>query len=300
MTKAYGTFLGAIVALAPGAFGQTPQSAGIVYQQAGAFSAQIGPPGATTIAISGAPGPGIVNLGTVTGSPFSGAQESHSLQILGDGTRIERTEESQYYRDSQGRTRVESGPAGSGRITIQDPVGGFMATLDPASRTAQKMPAPQLLKTVARGQVTKAATLEARSPGAGNVFFAQGAMGAALAGPVTVRTGSVDAMAKPALEDLGTQNLGGVTAGGQRTTLTIPAGDIGNDRPIHVVGETWYSNDLQLVVKSSNSDPRFGDTTYSLTNINRAEPDPTLFQIPADYAISEPTTMKLKTVAPKE
>jgi hypothetical protein len=76
-----------------------------------------------------------------------------------------------------------------------------------------------------------------------------------------------------------------VLASGKRTSLTIPIGEIGNDRQIQVTGETWYSSDLQMLVKSSNSDPRFGDTTFELININRVEPDPSIFQVPADYTV---------------
>jgi len=66
-------------------------------------------------------------------------------------------------------------------------------------------------------------------------------------------------------------------------TVTIPKGQIGNDREIKVVTERWVSNDLQMLIKSSNSDPRFGDTTYQLTGIVEREPDASLFQIPPGY-----------------
>jgi hypothetical protein len=82
---------------------------------------------------------------------------------------------------------------------------------------------------------------------------------------------------------LGPQFLNGVYAKGARVTTTIPAGTIGNDHDLKVVNERWYSDDLKLLLKSSNSDPRFGTTTYELTDISQAAPDPTLFQIPADY-----------------
>jgi hypothetical protein len=88
-------------------------------------------------------------------------------------------------------------------------------------------------------------------------------------------------------ESLGTQAIEGVTAEGTRVTFTIPAGKIGNDRPIVTVNERWYSPELQTVVLTKNSDPRMGETTYRLTNINRSEPDPSLFQVPADYTVDE-------------
>ncbi|MEO8649863.1 MAG: hypothetical protein ABI539_11920, partial [Acidobacteriota bacterium] len=71
---------------------------------------------------------------------------------------------------------------------------------------------------------------------------------------------------KPEIQQLGTQNIEGVEAEGKRVITTIPAGKIGNERPIEIVYETWYSNELQLMVYSKNSDPRFGEQTYRLTN----------------------------------
>jgi len=84
-------------------------------------------------------------------------------------------------------------------------------------------------------------------------------------------------------EDLGTQNIEGVTCEGTRHITTIPAGAIGNDRPIEIVYERWYSKDLGMVVSSKHSDPRFGEQTYTLKNIVRAEPDPSLFTVPKEF-----------------
>jgi hypothetical protein len=88
-------------------------------------------------------------------------------------------------------------------------------------------------------------------------------------------------------ESLGKQTIEGVEAEGQRITVTIQAGKIGNERPIVTVNERWYSPDLQTVVLSKNSDPRIGETTYKLVNIDRNEPDPSLFQVPTDYTVEE-------------
>ena len=84
------------------------------------------------------------------------------------------------------------------------------------------------------------------------------------------------------------ETVNGVAAQGTRNTQIIPAGRIGNNRDIHVVNERWYSNDLQLLVKTVNSDPRFGVTTYQLANIVQGTQDPALFQIPSDYTVVEP------------
>ncbi len=86
-------------------------------------------------------------------------------------------------------------------------------------------------------------------------------------------------------EELGEQNIEGVSAKGTRTITTIPAGAIGNERPIETIYEKWYSPELHVVVFSKHSDPRFGEQTYRLTNINRSEPDPSLFQVPNGYKV---------------
>lgn len=101
-------------------------------------------------------------------------------------------------------------------------------------------------------------------------------------------------------EELGVQTIEGVPAEGTRTTTTIPAGAIGNERPIDITYERWYSKDLQLIVSSKHSDPRFGDQIYRLTNITRAEPDNALFAIPADYKMTfEPMSGFGLPTAPK-
>lgn len=84
-------------------------------------------------------------------------------------------------------------------------------------------------------------------------------------------------------ESLGKQLVEGVEAEGTRRTVEIPAGAIGNERPIEIVFERWYSPELQVVVMTKHSDPRFGETTYRLTNITRTEPVHELFEVPADY-----------------
>lgn len=89
-------------------------------------------------------------------------------------------------------------------------------------------------------------------------------------------------------ESLGKQAIEGVEAEGTRRTVEIPAGEIGNERPIEIVFERWYSAELQVVVMTKHSDPRFGETTYRLTNINRSEPARELFEVPADYTVKEP------------
>lgn len=101
---------------------------------------------------------------------------------------------------------------------------------------------------------------------------------------------------KPVRESLGKQTIEGVETEGTRTTITFPAGVMGNERPINIVSERWYSPELQTVVLSKNSDPRFGETTYRLTNINRSEPARTLFEVPTDYTVKERPKSLTRTI----
>lgn len=98
-------------------------------------------------------------------------------------------------------------------------------------------------------------------------------------------------------EELGKQVVEGVEAEGTRYVTTIPAGEIGNEQAIEVVFESWYSPELQTVVMSKHSDPRSGENTYRLTNINRSEPAHSLFEVPADYTMQQDGDMRFKVEA---
>jgi TonB family protein len=96
-------------------------------------------------------------------------------------------------------------------------------------------------------------------------------------------------------EELGKQIIEGVEAEGTRTIATIPAGAIGNERPIDIISERWYSAELQTVVMSRHLDPRSGETVYRLTNIRRTEQPAHLFQVPSDYTIRDTQTLRRQT-----
>jgi hypothetical protein len=87
---------------------------------------------------------------------------------------------------------------------------------------------------------------------------------------------------------LGSKSFDGVVADGKGSSYTIPAGKIGNQKPIVVSSESWYSPDLQITVYSKHSDPRVGDTIYRVANLKRSEPSTELFRVPADYEVKDP------------
>ena len=114
----------------------------------------------------------------------------------------------------------------------------------------------------------------------------------AAVGSVTVLSGlRTDSNYQSATEQLGARSFDGAEAEGTRTTTTIPAGAIGNERPIEIVYERWYSKTLQMIVYSKHTDPRFGEQTYRLDNLRLDEPDRSLFTVPSDFKIvSGPAT----------
>jgi len=262
------------------------QEAGVA--QAG-ISAQRPQPGTMTVGIGGG---GARRAGpAVTGMPYSVEQVTETVQTLADGTHIRQKQRTTVmYRDSAGRTRMET-PIGAQMmndaatmVRIVDVVGGYEYTLDEQNKIAHRVMVQVAQPMAKRG-----------TAGTTGAFLAQGFVGSGpvpaqrMAAPVprAVAPGAAG-MPRPEIqsEDLGTQSIEGVTARGRRMTQTWPVDSVGNDRPIVVVNETWFSDQLGgMMVLSKNNDPRHGETTTTLKNVNLAEPDPSLFQPPPGYQI---------------
>jgi hypothetical protein len=218
----------------------------------------------------------------VTGAPYSAEAVTEITQTLLDGNRIEHRTSTRIARDGRGRIRREQQAVAVGGlvaeaaapiITIADPKEGVFVTLDVARKVAMrsKPPGRDEPLTVRRtfGGVGIGAGILHESPG--------GSPGR----PRPVPEGDVRTA------PLGAQTLEGVRAEGTRTTTTIPAGAVGNQLPIEVVSERWYSPELQVVVLTRRSDPRVGETVYRLRDIVRAEPAPDLFEIPGDFRVED-------------
>jgi hypothetical protein len=242
----------------------------------------------------------------VTGAPFSAQATTVTDQTLADGNHIHHQNNATLYRDNQGRTRREMTLEGLGPwsateaenklvVMINDPVAGVHYMLHPDEHTAIQMPLPKLPGTLP----PKAAGGKAAED---KVFFAARVPPPppdAPGGDFHIFYQRFDREEQSGqTESLGTQVIEGVKAEGTRITETIPAGTIGNDQPIQIVTERWYSPDLQIVVMSKRNDPRVGETTYRLTNINRAEPAATLFQVPADYTLEKAPTPNIVVQQP--
>jgi len=238
----------------------------------------------------------------VVGAPYSATITNQSVQTLADGNRIVQAFTGSTARDSEGRTRQDAMLPKLGSLSaanaphlvfIQDPVNQTSYTLDLTNKTAQKISAPPAGDGAPGPNVSEpmgGAAMTAPAPAAGNKFFVQlqtvgpapGPLPPAMAvGPLVVGE-----EASPATtEDLGSQTMEGVLVTGTRTTHTIPAGQIGNEQPLDIVTEVWFSPDLKTVVYSKRSDPRIGEQTFRLANIVRAEPDPSLFTVPPDFRV---------------
>jgi len=199
----------------------------------------------------------------VTGSPFSATETTTSTSTLADGNTITHTTTVNLSRDSQGRTRTEetfaadaaTGRPARTRVTIVDPVAGQRHELDSLAKTDIVTP----IRAGNRPAPTTGSTTPANRPGR--------------------------IQNRPTAEsvELGIQAVNGVAATGRRETQTIPVGRAGNSQPITVTRETWTSADLKRPVKVVTTDPRNGTREMELTNIIQAEPDPSLFTVPAGY-----------------
>jgi hypothetical protein len=262
----------------------------------------------------------------MTGAPYSADTVIESSQTLADGNRINRKTTGRVYRDSEGRTRREedvtfrsgtpNGFVNAVRTTISivDPVAGFSYSLDPEKKIAWKTTAGgasavlgkiqadmvdmqrkiELEKMMAErksgadDEPSKAAAIAAAGGGGRGGARGGGESGGAVAvarGGGGGRGGRMGGAV--ALEPLEHKTIEGVAVEGRRTTSVIPAGQVGNEQPITITSEEWRSPELNLLVLTKHSDPRSGESSYRLLNILRAEPDSSLFMVPADYTVRE-------------
>jgi TonB family protein len=212
-------------------------------------------------------GAGPVSEVVVTGAPYSAEGQSQNIQTLSDGTHITSPLLCwKFYRDSQGRTRVERPvvlglqfePPNTEKMTVievTDPVAEIKFTLDPVRKVVhkQRWSAP-----------TSAPVTGVFSPGQGGQ--------------------------RQPTESLGEKTIEGLLCEGTRDTTIWPIGSMRNDRPISAISEVWKSAELQLVVLNEYRQPQTGERTQKLVNISRAEPPADLFQPPADYTLEADST----------
>jgi hypothetical protein len=216
----------------------------------------------------------------VKGAPYTAESSTEHVQRLDDGNRMVRKSSAKLFRDSDGRTRREHSlmrggvTASDGQepslIVISDPVGQVEYVVDTVRGTLRKT---RLSPALA----------EARGRSMGTESFYGVLMPTSTAHRRMAEGDAAKPLPEPKRERLETQQIEGVLAEGRRITITIPAGEFDNEQPLEIVHEQWYSPELQMIVLLKHNDPRFGETTFRLTNITRGDPSPDLFAAPQGY-----------------
>jgi hypothetical protein len=199
------------------------------------------------------------NVRLVTGAPYSALGTSQTTVTLPDGSRVVRENVIRQWRDSDGRTRAEISlstiggtPAVEVNTTvtvIDDPAARERYVLQPGGRMATLPIVP--CRPASEPDITVGPPRSANLP-------------MRVSQPVK----------------LGERKLDGETVAGRRIEATIPAGAMGNSKPIEMSAEQWYGKELQVVVEATYRDPRTGETRYKLSDIERVEPDAALFKVP--------------------
>jgi hypothetical protein len=221
-------------------------------------------------------GEGAFERKTVRGAPFSASTETELVQTLADGNRLSARWTGFVARDTEGRVRREQPLAAIGPllaapdaprlIVITDPVLRVSWFLDPEARSARRIEWPPQDES---GDADGKAPLPP------------------VAGPGGFLGRQIRDLPAPSTESLGARDVAGVKAEGTRSTYTIPAGRIGNERPLSIVSERWSAPELDIVVETRHSDPRLGETRYRVTSLEKGEPEHALFETPAGYAVEQ-------------
>jgi hypothetical protein len=228
----------------------------------------------------------------VKDAAFSAESVTEHVQTLADGNRFTRKSVAHIYRDAAGRTRREHEMTRRGSISasgetprllvINDPVGRVNYVIETQTGTARKtqLPPPQVMEAFSRARGDNAPFSVLMPTSAAHRRMSE----------------SDDAQppAKPVKEKLPAQVIEGVLAEGTRTTLTIPAGEFDNEQPLTISHEEWYAPELHMIVLMKHNDPRFGETLFRLTNINRSEPAAELFQLPPGYRVVDDRERELR------
>ncbi len=204
----------------------------------------------------------------VKGIPLAADVVNTHVQYLADGNKITNEETSHFYRDGEGRTRRENKLMLPGNpsdaptmIMINDPVAHTHFVLNTAHKSADQMSSPARMET--------------------NMVYVRKQHDEQM-----VKHGEVNDSAETK-EDLGTQTIDGFLVKGTKATHVIPAGKIGNEKPITVTTESWYSDDLGMEIMRVHKDPWSGEVTTKVTNVRRGEQEASLFTPPADFKVQK-------------
>jgi len=208
-----------------------------------------------------------VSITQVNGAPYSGQESMQTVQTLSDGTHLTQTGSKGplTYRDSFGRVRTEQpmfpnqhGGLSFSMVQVADPVAGYLYVIDSLNQVVHRMAA------------RASGPSKANSPNPTSKTLPDGT-------EITA-------------ESLGTSTMLGVSVIGTRITTTYPAGSrLGNDRPVTATSESWTSPQLGVLISSANSQPGGNVTTVMMKDFSIAEPDSSLFTVPAGYKVVDET-----------
>jgi hypothetical protein len=227
----------------------------------------------------------------VTGKPYKSEAVSSMTQNLTDGSTIQQSIHATIARDKQGRTVRVQELGNFGPLTAPpagtNSTGGTATTLTTIFDPVAKLH----IDFTSDDKVAHEHVVQAPTPGTN--MYTQGGFVLGSNIPVMRGTGIRPTMSIPAppsqndpsAEQLGSRTILGVSTVGTRTKTVIPAGTIGNNSDITIVRETWFSPELRIVMESTQTDPRFGQTTYSITSLDQTDPDESLFQVPPGYTV---------------
>ncbi len=211
----------------------------------------------------------------LTGAPFSATIETEVVRILADGTTETVKSRRMVARDSAGRIFQErkrfsptgdTQPTATRALQYRDPNRHEFDDCIVAEKTCYIHPYP-------------------RGPMAA---MPAGMTGLAACGCATGRGEGYTVQQ----EALGEKTIEGVDATGSREITTLPAGRFGSDRPEPIVKEFWYSPRLGLNLVTKRFDPRSGGQNFIVDHLSLNEPDPKLFEPPADYKVVRQVVVK--------
>ena len=198
----------------------------------------------------------------IPNAPFSGVVDVERSNVLRDGSIVSYHTVREIDRDSRGRIHNE------------------MRVLVPASDSET----PPVIRVHLYDPQTRISTIFVPQK---RIFWTQTVNNPPSTVPPAPHYGSAIQQGLPQNdftkeEDLGVREFGGVPAHGFRETQTIPSED-GSGKETVVTDESWYSDELRINLMVKHSDPRTGTVTLTVTNVVRAEPDPSAFAIPEGY-----------------
>jgi hypothetical protein len=212
----------------------------------------------------------------VKGAPYTATAVTETTQALADGNRIVNKSTALLARDSEGRMRREETMSNVGRLHVN--ASKLVIITDPVAKAKYVLNVPDQTAQIFKDENAEVITVEQKQAFAKKHLMES----KSLSSQVMLQPKEFGEIKR---ESLGTEMIEGLSCDHLLTTQTIPAGAIGNERPIVVTSESWAAPDMHLVVMIKRADPRFGESVYKLTNITRSDPDPSLFQVPGNFKV---------------